>query len=164
MITFILESKEKLTAFEKEDDVLAMIYERFLKRYEPALHKKIRYYYTPGPFVSFMVHTVHSFLKEKLKIDEGLADLDIGIFDPAFGNANFLASVLKLAIVEKAKKYGNGIKKPFIKSYLSNSIYGYEIMLPLYFMGLLNILKVIKSFCRGGRPEDRRQKTEEGQV
>jgi predicted helicase len=151
LITFILESKEKLTGFDglKEDDVLAMIYERFLKRYEPVLHKKIRYYYTPGPVVSFMVHTVHNLLKEKFKIEEGLANLDIGILDPAFGNANFLAEVIQLAIEEKTKKYGKGIKNPFIQSYLSSSIYGFELMLPLYLLGFLNLLKTIKSFCRG---------------
>jgi len=137
LITFILESKDKLTAPGKEDDVLAMLYQRFLKRYEPALHKKIRYYYTPGPVVSFMVHTVHNLLKEKLNIDEGLADLNIRILDPAFGNANFLVEVIQLSIEEKTKRYGKGIKNTFIQSYLSNNIYGFEVMPPLYVMGYL---------------------------
>ncbi len=149
LITFILESKDKLTASEKEDDVLAMLYQRFLKRYEPVLHKKIRYYYTPGPVVSFMVRTVHNLLKEKLNIDEGIADLEIRILDPGFGNANFLAEVIQLAIEEKTKIYGKGIKNTFIQSYISNNIHGYEVMLPLYVMGFLNIIKTIKSFYGG---------------
>jgi predicted helicase len=149
LITFILESKDKLTAPGKEDDVLALLYQRFLKRYEPVLHKKIRYYYTPGPVVSFMVHSIHHLLKEKLNINEGLADLDIGIFDPAFGNGNFLAEVIQLAIEERTKKYGEGIVNSFIESYLKSSIHGFEIMLPLYVMGCINLIKIIRSFCRG---------------
>jgi predicted helicase len=152
--TFIFDSIEKLTGTKagglKEDDILPMLYERFLKRYEPVLHKRIRYYYTPGPVVSFMVHTIHKLIKEKLGIYEGLADLDIHILDPAFGTANFLAEVIKLAIEEKTKKYGEGIGIPFIESYLSSSIHGSEIMLPLYVMGYLSLQEIIKSFCRGG--------------
>jgi predicted helicase len=154
LFTFILESKEKLAAFENTDDVLAMVYERFLKRYEPVLHRKINYYYTPGPVVSFMVHAVHNLLKEKLKIEEGLGDLDIGILDPAFGTGNFLAEVMRLVIEEKAKKYGEGVNNSFIKSHLSNSIHGFEILLPLYLLGHINLLKIIKSFyggVQGGR-------------
>jgi predicted helicase len=154
LITFILESKGKLTAPGKEDKVLAMLYERFLKRYEPGMHKKIRFYCTPGPVVSFMVHTVHNLLKEKLNIEEGLADPDIHILDPAFGNANFLASVIRLAIEEKTKKYGEGIVNSFIESYLKRGIHGFEIQLPLYLSGHINLLKIIKSFyggVQGGR-------------
>jgi type I restriction-modification system DNA methylase subunit len=85
--TFIFESKEKLSgpgiSGLRDDEILAVLYERFLKRYETALHKKIRYYHTPAPVVSFMVHTVHHLLKEKLNISEGLADLDMRILDPA---------------------------------------------------------------------------------
>jgi hypothetical protein len=62
---------------------------------------------------------------------------------------NFLMSVIQLAIEEKTKKYGEGIGNTFIESYLSNNIHGFEVMLPLYIMGYLNLLKVIKSFCRG---------------
>jgi predicted helicase len=41
----------------------------------------------------------------------------------------------------KLKKYGEGIINPFIKSFLSKNIYGFEIMLPLYVIGYLNIIK-----------------------
>jgi predicted helicase len=143
--TFIFESKEKLSgpgiSGLRDDEILAVLYERFLKRYEQALHKKIRYYHTPAPVVSFMVHTVHHLLKEKLNISEGLADLDMRILDPAFGTGNFLSEVIELAIDVKLKKYGEGIINPFIKSFLSKNIYGFEIMLPLYVIGYLNIIK-----------------------
>jgi len=133
----------------KEDDVLPMLYERFLKRYEPGLHKTIRYYYTPGPVVWFMVYMVHRLLKEKLNIDEGLADLDMHIMDPAFGTGNFLGAVMQLAAEEEAKKYGAGITIPFIETYFSRKIFGFEIMLPLYVMGYIHLVKIIKSFCGG---------------
>jgi type I restriction-modification system DNA methylase subunit len=109
LISFIKTSKDKLAEYEckeLEEDVLAMLYERFLRKYEPVLHKKIMYYYTPGPVVSFMVHWVNQLLKDKLQIAEGLSDLDIRILDPAFGTANFLEAALKLAIYEKTSKYG----------------------------------------------------------
>jgi predicted helicase len=153
--TFIIESKDKLNGIEKivlrEDEIIAVLYERFLKRYEPELHKKIRYYYTPAPVVSFMVHSVHQLLKENLNINEGLADLAVCTLDPTFGSANFLSEVIRLATEEKTKKYGEGIRNSFIESYLSKNIYGFEIMMPLYVMGYLNIMKLIKSFCRGSR-------------
>ena len=153
--TFIVEIIGKLTGTGgvrlKADDVLAMLYQRFLKRYEPVLHKRTRYYYTPEPVVLFMVYSIHHLLKEKLGIYEGLADQDIHILDPAFGTGNFLGAVTKLAVEEKTRKYGEGIGNPFIQSFLSNNIHGYEIMLPLYIMGYINLIKIIKSFCRGSR-------------
>jgi hypothetical protein len=147
--TFIVDSIKKLTDTEtdgsEEDDILALLYQRFLKRYEPVLHKRISYYYTPGPVVSFMVYSIHHLLKEKLGIYEGLTDPDIHILDPAFGTANFLAAVIKLAVEEKTRKYGEGIGNPFIQYFLSTNIHGFEVVLPLYVMGYLSLQEIIKS-------------------
>ena len=149
--SFINNIKEKITGCQtgdlKEDDILALVYQRFLKRYEPGIHKKIKYYITPRPVVSFMVYTIHRLLKEKLNIEDGLANLDIKIMDPAFGNGNFLCEALRLALEERAKKYGAGILIDFIDCYLSRNIHGSEIMLPLYVMGFINLHKIIKNFC-----------------
>ena len=147
--TFIIDCKDKIIAMQtgdlKEDDILALVYQFFLKRYEPGIHRKIRYYLTPRPAVSFMVNTIHRLLKEKLNIDDGLADLDSHILDPALGTGNFLAEVLRLAIKENTKKYGAGIATSFIQNYFLNNIRGFEIMLPLYIMALIDLWGVIES-------------------
>ncbi len=150
---FIIEILDKITGCQtgdlKEDDILALIYEQFLKQYEPGIHKKIRYYLTPRPVVSFMVYTLNHLLKEKLNIDEGLAGQDIHILDPSFGTANFMGAVLQLAIEEKTQKYGKGIMISFIESYLLRNIHGFEVMLPLFAMGFIYLRKIIKNFGRG---------------
>jgi len=92
-----------------------------------------------------MVNTIHRLLKEKLNIDDGLADLDSHILDPAVGTGNFLAEVLRLAIKENTKKYGAGIATSFIQNYFLNNIRGFEIMLPLYIMALIDLWGVIES-------------------
>ena len=84
-------------------------------------------------------------LKEKLNIDDGLADLDSHILDPALGTGNFLAEVLRLAIKENTKKYGPGILTSFIHTYFLNNISGFEIMLPLYIMALIDLWGIIGS-------------------
>jgi len=153
MSAFIVDGIEKIRGVEtaglKEEDILPLLYQRFLKRYEPGLHKTIRYYYTPGPVVGFMVYMVHRLLKEKLNMDEGLADLDMHIMDPAFGTGNYLGEVMQVAVVEKIKKYGAGIMIHFMETYFSTKIFGFEIMLPLYVLGYIHLRKIIKSFCVG---------------
>lgn len=124
--SFIINIKEKLTGCQtgdlKEEDILALVYQQFLKKYDPAVHKKINYYLTPGPAVSFMVYTIHHLLKEKLNIEDGLANPDIKIMDPASGSGNFLCEALRLALEERTKKYGAGILMDFIDEYLLQSI------------------------------------------
>ena len=147
---FILESREKLTApgefVFNEYNVLDMLYERFLKQYEPAVHKKIRYYYTPDAVVSFMVHTVHHLLKDELNIEEGLANTDIKILDPAFGAGNFPLEVIRLAIKEKLRKTVKRISMNVNASF-SSCIHGFEIMLPLYVIGHLKLLLTVNNFA-----------------
>ena len=147
---FIMESKNKLSGHEpggiKADDVLSMLYKVLLERYEPVIHKRTRYYPTPGPVVVFMVNSIHQLLKDKLGIDDGLSGLNIRILDPGFGMGNFLAAVMRLAIEEKTKKYGEGMANSFMQSIFFNNINGFEIMLPLYVLGYLHLLEVIKSF------------------
>jgi predicted helicase len=151
--TFIYECKDKIAALQTGDltgdEILALVYQRFLKRYEPGIHKKIRYYLTPRPAVSFMVYTIHRLLKEKLNIDDGLANMDIQVMDPTFGTGNFLGESLRVAIEKKIEKYGTGIMGLFIESYLSRNISGCEIMLPLYVMGFIYLAKITEDFCAG---------------
>jgi predicted helicase len=59
---------------------------------------------------------------------------------------NFPAAVMRLAIEKSIKKYGDGIGNSFIQTFFLNNIYGFEVMLPLYVLGYLNLLELIKSF------------------
>jgi len=119
-------------SYNKGADPILHFYETFLSEYDPRLRERRGVYYTPGAVVSFIVRSIHILLKKKLNRPYGLADPGIKILDPAAGTAAFLVEVARVATKEYVEKCGEGAKKTFLRDFLLNNLYGFELMMAPY--------------------------------
>jgi len=123
----------------KGEDPIVHFYETFLSVYDPALRERRGVYYTPEPVVKYIVNSIHSILREKFNLSDGLADKNVTILDPSAGTMTFIAQSIKTAVNEFISKYGNGVKVDFIKNHVLNNYYAFELMMAPYAVGHLKI-------------------------
>ncbi|HLP45579.1 MAG TPA: N-6 DNA methylase, partial [Candidatus Kapabacteria bacterium] len=128
----------------KGDDPIVHFYETFLSEYDPTLRDLRGVYYTPEPIVSFIVKSLHSILKSYFDKPDGLADTDVKILDPAAGTLTFVAEAAKLALKAYIGKYGEGVKKRFVRDHLLKNYYAFELMMAPYAIGHLKMSYVLK--------------------
>ena len=121
----------------REDPVIHF-YELFLKEYDAEKRMQRGVFYTPRPVVSYIVRSVHTLLRSKFELKDGLADTTtwgemaerreglsipdaispdqgfVQILDPATGTGTFLVEAIDLihkTLVAKWKAQGHGEKK-----------------------------------------------------
>jgi len=125
--------------FEKEKDPVYHFYETFLAKYDPEKKERRGEYYTPKPVISYIVRSIDLILKEKFGLEDGLANENVTILDPAGGTLTFLAEAIKQTIKEFTSKYGEGGKRDFIKEHILRNFYAFELMIAPYAIGHLKI-------------------------
>ena len=123
----------------KGKDPIVHFYETFLAQYDPATREKRGVYYTPEPVVSYIVHSLHHILKEQFNRPDGFATESVTVLDPAAGTLTFPAEAAKLAVEEFVNKYGEGGRESFIKEYILENFYAFELMMSPYAVGHLKM-------------------------
>jgi predicted helicase len=123
----------------KGQDPIIHFYETFLSKYDPELREKRGVYYTPEPVVGYIVRSVHQLLKNKFKLNDGLASEEVTLLDPAGGTLTFPAEAIKVAVKEFTTKYGEGGIRNFIKNHILKNYYAFELMMAPYAIGHLKI-------------------------
>ncbi|RME68207.1 MAG: DNA methyltransferase, partial [Nitrospirae bacterium] len=123
----------------KGRDPIVHFYETFLAEYDPETREKRGVYYTPEPVVSYIVRSVHRLLKDRFKLQDGLADPGVTVLDPAAGTLTFLAEATRLAIEEFTTRYGEAGMERFIKEHILKNLYAFELMMAPYAIGHLKI-------------------------
>ena len=124
---------------KREEDLVFHFYETFLKEYDPEERERRGVFYTPKPVVSYIVRSIHAILKEKFRLEDGLADTKVIILDPAAGTLTFIAEAIKQAVSEFTSKYGEGGKEEFIKEHILKNFYAFELMVAPYTVGHLKV-------------------------
>jgi len=124
---------------KKGDDPVFHFYETFLEKYDPEEREKRGVYYTPEPVVSYIVRSLHTILKDKFGLDDGLANENVTILDPAGGTLTFIAEAIKQALKEFVSKYGEGGKKDFVRDHILKDFYAFELMVAPYAIGHIKI-------------------------
>jgi predicted helicase len=124
---------------KRGEDPVFHFYETFLEEYDPKERERRGVYYTPKPVVSYIVCSLHSLLKEKFGLDDGLANENVTILDPAAGTLTFIVEAIKQAINEFTSKYGEGGKEGFIKEHILRNFYAFELMIAPYAIGHLKV-------------------------
>lgn len=124
---------------KKGEDPVFHFYETFLAEYDPAERERRGVYYTPKPVVSYIVCSLDLILKEKFGLEDGLANGNVTILDPAAGTLTFIAEAIKQAVNEFTSKYGEGGKEGFIKEHILKNFYAFELMIAPYTIGHLKI-------------------------
>lgn len=77
------------------EDPIYHFYETFLAEYNPEERERRGVYYTPNQVVSYIVRSLDLILKEKMLLEDGLANENVTVLDPAGGTLTFLSEVIK---------------------------------------------------------------------
>jgi len=136
----------------KGSDPVLHFYETFLSVYDPTTREKRGVYYTPEPVVGFIVRSLHEILKDKFNMVDGLANKGVTLLDPAGGTLGFLAKAIETAVEEFKEKYGEGGVKTFIKEYILQNYYSFELMMAPYAIGHMKMSFLLEEL--GYRMED----------
>ena len=144
-------------------DPFLHFYEDFLKEYNPEEREKAGVYYTPEPVVDFIVRGVDWVLKNKFKLQGGLANSDttevvwktdkvgkdeirnvhkLQILDPATGTGTFLAQTIR-QIAKQVKATMPAIWSSYVDKDLLPRLHGFEYMMAPYTMCYLKLDMVL---------------------
>ena len=127
------------------EDPIVHFYETFLNQYDPQTRERRGVYYTPEPVVKYIIRSVHSLLKTRFGLRDGLADPSVTVLDPAAGTLTFPAEAIRLAVEEYVGKYGQGGKQGFIRNQILKNYYALELMMAPYAIGHMKISYLLES-------------------
>jgi type I restriction-modification system DNA methylase subunit len=136
-------------------DPIVHFYETFLSEYDPKLRESRGVYYTPEPVVGFIVRSLHSLLKSRFGLTDGLASTDVTLLDPAGGTLTFPAEAIRVAVEEYTRKYGEGGKDRLIRDQILKNFYAFELMMAPYAIGHLKISLLLEELGYSMQPTDR---------
>lgn len=141
---------------KKGEDPVFHFYETFLAEYDPKERERRGVYYTPKPVVSYIVRSLHSILRSKFGLQDGLANENVTILDPAAGTLTFIAEAIKQATDEFVLRYGTGGKEDFFKEHIMRNFYAFELMIAPYAIGHLKISFLLDEMGYSLRDEEMR--------
>ncbi len=125
------------------NDPIIHFYETFLNKYDPETQEKRGVYYTPESVVNYIVKSLDNILKKNFSKENGFANTDVTVLDPAAGTLTFLAETTRLAISDFVNKYGDGARHNFIKDHILKNFYAFELMMAPYSIAHLKMSFVL---------------------
>ena len=139
----------------KGEDPIVHFYETFLNIYDPKTREKRGVYYTPEPVVKYIVRAIHDLLKTHFHLQDGLANKEVTLLDPAGGTLTFPAEAIKLAVQEYTEKYGDAGKTKLIKNQILKNFYAFELMMAPYAIGHIKISFLLEELGYTMQDDDR---------
>ena len=139
----------------KGEDPIVHFYETFLNIYDPGTREKRGVYYTPEPVVKYIVRAIHDLLKTHFHLQDGLANKEVTLLDPAGGTLTFPAEAIKLAVEEYTTKYGDAGKTKLIKNQILKNFYAFELMMAPYAIGHIKISFLLEELGYTMQDDDR---------
>jgi hypothetical protein len=112
----------------REQEAVQYFYEPFLEAFDPELRKELGVWYTPLEIVQYMVARTDEALRTELGIEDGLADKNVYVLDPACGTGAFLVEVLKSISRTLEAKGKDPLTAHAIKRAAIERIFGFEIL------------------------------------
>ncbi len=127
------------------DHAITLFYEPFLAAFDPELRKQLGVWYTPPEIVRYMVGRVNQLLISELGIDDGLADENVYILDPATGTGSYLIEVAR-RIYQTLEENGAGaLAASAVKKAVMTRVFGFEILPAPYVVAHLQLGVLLKS-------------------
>lgn len=139
----------------KGQDPIIHFYETFLNKYDPKTREQRGVYYTPEPVVDYITHSVNEILKTDFDKEDGFANTDVTVLDPAGGTLTFLAQTAKFAIEDFTEKYGEGHRTNFIKEHILKNFFAFELMMAPYAIAHLKMSFLLDEFGYKMKDTDR---------
>lgn len=126
------------TGVRQRHDPMLYFYEKFLEKYDAGERQKRGVYYTPAELVTYIVTATQALLRERFGREDGLADPNVMVLDPAVGTGTFLigAAAAALSVVEPQ---GSAAEKRLIREHLLPDFYGFELLPAPYAVAHLKI-------------------------
>lgn len=132
----VLAKQSRKQGFE---DPVFHFYETFLAAYDPRLREKRGVYYTPEPVVDYIVRSVDALLVQHFRRQQGLADPDTLILDPATGTATFLRRVIEVIHQRVTANNNTGLWPGYVRERLLPRVFGFELMMAPYTVAHLKL-------------------------
>ncbi|MCR5890463.1 N-6 DNA methylase [Hymenobacter sp. J193] len=110
-----------------DSTAIQYFYEPFLEAYDPQLRKEMGVWYTPPELASYMIAKVDQMLKEKLGIEEGLADERVVVLDPCCGTGTYLVEVLRFVGRRLLQTHG-ALAGAMLREAATRRLFGFEIL------------------------------------
>ena len=127
------------------DHAITLFYEPFLQAFDPHLRKQLGVWYTPPEIVNYIVERVDQLLRSELGIENGLADENVYVLDPATGTGSFVISVAK-RIQKTLEEHGHGaMVAAGVKKALTTRVFGFEILPAPYVVAHLQMGVLLRS-------------------
>lgn len=139
----------------KGQDPIIHFYETFLNKYDKSTQEKRGVYYTPEPVVDYIVHSINEILKSDFDKEDGFANTDVTVLDPAGGTLTFLAQTAKFAIEDFTEKYGEGHRANFITEHILKNFYAFELMMAPYAIAHLKMSFLLDEYGYKMKDTDR---------
>ena len=129
-------------------DPIVHFYEDFLEKYNPKIKEQFGVWYTPKEVVNFIVDSVDDILKNKLDIEDGMANNTkvpwkgkeihrVQILDPATGTGTFLAVTADK--IYKSYKAQMGTWPDDVVNHIIPRLNGFEYLMAPYTMAHLKL-------------------------
>lgn len=112
----------------QEQQAVQYFYEPFLKAFDPELRKELGVWFTPVEIVKYMVARTDRVLREELGLQDGLADKNVYILDPACGTGAYLVEVLKTIAATMTSKGNDAFTAHDVKKAAMERVFGFEIL------------------------------------
>ncbi|MDQ7027278.1 MAG: N-6 DNA methylase, partial [Anaerolineae bacterium] len=114
----------------RQADPVIHFYETFLNAYDATQRERRGVYYTPEPVVSYIVRSVDHILRETFGRNEGLADKETLILDPATGTGTFLYKVIQE--IHDSMAGNRGMWQSYVQKNLLKRLFGFELLMAPY--------------------------------
>ncbi|WP_164716104.1 type ISP restriction/modification enzyme [Streptomyces sp. WAC 06738] len=128
-------------------DAYFLLYEHFLRIYDPELRIRTGSYYTPHGVVAAVTRLTEDILKEEgFRIPSGFASPDVVVVDPAMGTGTFLLSALEHAAITIAEEEGQGAVGPRLREMVARRLVGFEMQTGPFAVAELRMHAMLKKY------------------
>lgn len=129
-----------------ESETYALLYETFLKKYDPKLRRKSGTYYTPDRVARAMVGFADQLLKTRLNKTRGFADGDVTVVDPAMGTGTFLVEIIDSVVATlRRERDSDAVPEAHLRELFAERLAGFELQAAPYAVAELRLHHTLKS-------------------
>lgn len=123
-----------------------LMYEDFLREYDPALRRETGSYYTPDPVARFMAEFTDLVLRQPMKISRGFASKEVTAVDPAMGTGTFLVEILRCAARTIAIEQSEEALPPYLRDMYRHRLIGLESQAAPYAVAELRMHQALRAY------------------
>jgi hypothetical protein len=123
-----------------------LMYEDFLREYDPALRRETGSYYTPDLVARFMAEFADLVLKQSMGVPRGFASEEVTAVDPAMGTGTFLVEILRCVARTIAAEQSEEALPPYLRDMYRHRLIGLERQAAPYAVAELRMHQALRAY------------------